>query len=130
MRNLIIAATVAAGLVLVGIGVKYGWDYVRHPVVDAGGDVQMKDVNLDVPIPNAFIKSFTASCFNHQPAGMDAEKFKQACACYFEKGTNLFTPEDANAVKEAGGNIPESVMAKLQEPIKQCMAAAGLKPAQ
>jgi hypothetical protein len=85
MRNLIIVAAVIAGLVLAGIGVKYGWDLLRRPVIDAGIDAHMPNGKMDGPTRENFIKSSIAACVAQRPASMDEEKFKPACACVSER---------------------------------------------
>jgi hypothetical protein len=57
MRNLIIAIAAIAGLVLIGIGAKYGWDLVRRPIADAGIDAGMASGKMNDAMRNAYIKS-------------------------------------------------------------------------
>ena len=129
MRNLIIAVAVIGGLVLAGIGAKYGWDFLRRPAVDADIDAHMKNGKMDDQMRADFIKSSTAACVKQRAPGVDEEKFKRVCVCYSDKAADLLTPEDAKAVGETGV-VSDSLRAKLQEPIKQCMQSEGLVPAQ
>jgi hypothetical protein len=129
MRNPIIAVVVIGGLVLAGIGIKYGWDVMRRPIVDAGIETHMKNGTMDSEMRAAFIKGAVASCAKQRPPSVDEEKFNRVCVCYSEKAADLLTPEDAKAINETG-RISDSLLARLQEPIKQCMQAEGLAPAQ
>ena len=45
------------------------------------------------------------------------------------RAADLITPDEARAV-QVTGKMPDSLAAKMQEPVKQCLKAAGLLPAQ
>ena len=129
MRNLIIFVAVIGGLVLAGIGAKYGWDFLRRPAIDARVDAHMPNGKMDSEMRASFIKTSVAACLAQRTPNVDADKFKQYCVCVSEKGADLLTPEDVKAMDQAE-RITDAVLAKLKEPIKQCMQSVGLLPAQ
>jgi uncharacterized membrane protein len=129
MRNLIIAIAVIAGLVLIGIGAKYGWDLVRRPIADAGIDAGMAGGKMNDAMRNAYIKSSTAACEKQRPATLSEDAFNRACVCISEKSADLITAQEARTINDTS-EIPDSLKQKLQEPIKECAKEAGLVPAQ
>lgn len=84
MRKVVIAVAVIAGLVLVGFGVKYGWQMMRKPVIDASIDAHMPNGKMDPAMRAGFLKSFVAACSSEVPSGIDPDKFKQTCVCISE----------------------------------------------
>ena len=129
MRKVVIAAAMVAGLVLVGFGVKYGWNLMRHSVTDASIDTHMPNGKMDAAMRDSFLKSFVAACSSPVPTGVDPEKFKQACVCISEKAADLVTPEEAKAANDFG-TMPDAFGAKLQGPMKECARSVGLAPPQ
>jgi hypothetical protein len=128
MRNLIIAIAVIAGLVLVGIGAKYGWNLLRPPVVDADIDAGMASGKMNDVMRNAYIKSSTAACEKQRPVTLSEDAFNRACVCISEKSADLITLQEARTISDTN-EIPDSLKQKLEGPIKQCAEEAGLAPA-
>ncbi len=130
MRNIVIAIAVIAGLVVLGIGVKYGWDSLIHgPVGDAAIDEAMKNGKLEGPARDQFLAQSVGACVKQKPDTVSEEAFKNYCTCASQKAADLITPEEAKEIN-ATGQMPDSLLNKLKDPMKQCLQSAGLLPAQ
>ena len=125
MRNIVIVGAVIVGLVLVGFGVKYGWDLVSNRAVDSA----MQSGKMEGAFRDNFITSSVNACVTKRPDTIDPGKFRQACVCFSEKAADMITPDEAKAIGQTG-IVPDSLQKSMQGPIKDCMKAAGLVPAQ
>ncbi len=128
MRNIVIAAVAIVVLVLVGLGIKYGWQ-AGHGSSDAAYDQLTTTGVLTGSARDDFIAQGVQGCETKRPDSVSADAFKQYCVCAMNKAADLITADEARAV-QATGNMPGSLAAKMQEPVKQCLKAAGLLPAQ
>lgn len=117
MRNVIIAIAVIAGLVVIGIGVKYGWD------------VLFQNGTPERPARDQFIAQSVGACMKQKPDKVAEEAFRQYCTCASEKAFDLITPDEAKEIN-ATNRMPDSLLNKLKDPIKNCLQSAGLAPAQ
>ena len=125
MRNIVIAIAAVAGLVLVGVGAKYGWDLVRNGAVDTA----MQSGKMEGEFRDNFIKASVNACVTKRPDTIDPEKFRQACVCVSEKAADMITPDEAKAIGQTG-IVPDNLQKSLQGAIKDCRKSAGLVPAQ
>jgi hypothetical protein len=125
-RNIIIL--IAAVVVVAVLGV-VGWSTLRGPVVDAAIDESMKNGKLEGPARDHFVADSVGACVRQRPTNVAEDKFKQYCTCASEKAADLITPDEAKEIN-ATGQMPDSLLNKLKEPMKQCLQSAGLLPAQ
>jgi hypothetical protein len=117
MRNVIIAIAAIAGLVVMGIGVKYGWD------------VLLQNGTLDSPARDQFVAQSVGACMKQKPDKVSQEAFRQYCTCASEKAFDLITPDEAKEIN-ATNRMPDSLLNKLKDPMMKCLQSAGLLPAQ
>lgn len=130
MRNIVIAVGAIIVLVLVGLGVKYGWQAVHSSSSsDAAYDQLTTTGVLSGSARDDFIAQGVQGCEAKRPDSVSADAFKQYCVCAMNKAADLITSDEARAV-QATGNMPDTLATKMQEPVKQCLKAAGLLPAQ
>ncbi len=128
MRNIVIAVAAVIVLVLVGLGIKYGWQAI-HGSGDAAYDQLTTTGVLSGSARDDFIAQGVQGCETKRPDSVSADAFKQYCVCAMSKAADLITADEAKAV-QVTGNMPDTLAAKMQEPVKQCLKAAGLLPAQ
>lgn len=125
-RNIIIL--VAAVVVVAVLGV-VGWSALHGPAGDAAIDEAMKNGKLEGPARDQFVAQSEGACIKQKPASLAEDKFKQYCTCASEKAADLITPDEAKEINTTG-QMPDSLLNKLKDPIKQCLQSAGLLPAQ
>jgi hypothetical protein len=128
MRNVLIVVAAIAGLVVIGLGVKYGWQAASSGS-DAAYDQLQATGKLTGAPRDEFIAQSVAGCEKKRPDTISADLFKQFCVCASQKAADLITPAEAKVVNDTSV-MPDSLVNKLQEPIKQCLKAGGLQPAQ
>ena len=128
MRNVVIVIAAIAGLVVIGLAVKYGWPAVTRSADPAYDQLQATGT-LTGPARDAFVAQSVDGCDKKRPDTVSADAFKQFCVCASQKAADLITAPEAKVVNDTGV-MPDSLVNKLQDPIKQCLKAAGLQPAQ
>jgi hypothetical protein len=125
MRKVLIGAAAIIGLILVGLG---AWR-----IFGGGSDAAYEQLKasgtLTGPARDQFMADFIIGCDRKRPDAVSADAFKQFCTCSADKVADLITPAEAEAIKQTNA-MPDSLLAKLKEPIKQCLQGAGLTPAQ
>lgn len=124
MRNVVIVVAAIAGLVVVGLGIKMVWDRVGGE----GNGVPNQTTAAGMPagpVRDAFIADGAVSCEAKRPDTVPADTFKQYCLCTMSKAADFVTFDEARALA-AGASIPQDLVAKMSETIKQCRKTAGL----